>query len=244
MFDCVDFVRLDEVDGYLENAADKAAEFFMTYKNMLPIYCTLMRTNVNWQKTDYANHYNKWKSSVLGKNSKKAAPDKKQLVEVVLNLYDTCKNNKDIKKIRGLVPEKILEKIFEIRYKDNKYKICTGAQVIIKGNPVEYICSKPCDNGYEDSDKNKKTVDVGTWDGILGEFSEVKFSPEGFHTKDIRYLNILEQCLKVQAIRNNIYLIALDEKELIQSKLERLNLWDNKFILIGKNEVFKLSNFS
>lgn len=243
MLSLVDFRTLDVINDYLVTEAEKLADFLVNNKSMLSIYCTLMRTNVRWKRDNFMNHYNKWKSVMLGK-SKNPAADKKQLAALVLSLYRACKNNADISRVRGLVPEKILEKLFNKRHQDKTCKLYFGAQVIVQGVPVEYVCLEPYDNGFEDSDKSKKTVDVGFWDGSIGEFSEIKFSPEGFHTKDIKYLNTLASCLDNCSLCYRLYLIALDEKELIRSKLLRLNLWDDKFTLIGKEEIYSLQNAS
>lgn len=118
-------------------------------------------------------------------------------------------------------------------------------KVLINGKPVLYRPRNPFET-KENSDGNRQTVDAGFWDGSIGEFAEIKLQPNAFRTKDINYLKLLASELKRNDILYSIFLVALGNKDLIEKKLQRLNLIDeelvDKFILIGKDQFFQLQN--
>ncbi|HEF5063590.1 TPA: hypothetical protein SAQ65_002580 [Bacillus cereus] len=237
----VNFRRTDYSYPLLEPAADKIADFLYTYKSRVREFCDLMRISSGWSKADYPNKLSRWASFALGKRKKTEPPDTKQLIESAYLFFDTCQNDNDIKKMRGLVPEKLVEKIFAQRYEGKQCHKGFGAVVKVDGQDVKYRCLSPYNNGPIDSDGNRQTVDAGAWDGTKGEFIEVKFNPEAFHTKDIRYLQELASELKSKGLDYLIYLIAMDNKELTETRLKHLGFWvPGEFVLIGREEVFEL----
>lgn len=237
----ITFERKDGVYPRLESAAEKIAEFLYAYKSRIQEFCDLMRISSNWSKSNYKNELAKWASMTKGRRKKNVAPDTEQLVVSAYLFFDTCQDNQEIRKMRGLVPEKLVEKIFLLRYQGKTRNQGFGALVTLDKEDIKYICEAPYDKGPEDSDKNRQTVDAGAWDGKKGEFIEVKFNPEAFHTKDIRYLRLLASELKNKELNHSIYLIAMDDKNLTEQRLKHLDLWESgEFILVGREEIFEL----
>lgn len=225
----------------LEPLADDIANFLYKHKSKIADFCELMRISGNWDKSNYKNQLLRWESSKVGRRRKNAAADTLQLIDYCHSFFDICTNKQEIDKMRGLVPEKLVEKIFSLRYKDKSYEdMGFGVVVNINNQPIEYHCRSPYSN-QEDSDGYRQSVDAGVWDGSIGEFAEVKFRPQAFHTKDIKYLQLLASSLSSKGINYQIFLICFDDKNLTEEKLKTLNLWSaGEFILIGREEVFDL----
>ncbi|MEH7885636.1 hypothetical protein V7654_15155 [Bacillus sp. JJ1609] len=230
----------------LEPVADQIASFLFKYKSKFGDFCELMRFSGNWSISNYKSQLQKWESSIIGRRGRKnAAPDTLQLIDLCHTFFSICSSDDELRKMRGLVPEKLIEKVFSLRYNGRPHNIGYGVIVNVNGQPVRYQCSNPYDHGAEDSDRNRQTVDAGAWDGNIGEFAEIKFRPEAFHTKDIKYLRTLAQRLVSDKIDYKIFLICFDDKNLTAEQLKKLHLWtESEFILIGRNEVFDLQQSS
>ncbi|WP_100010118.1 hypothetical protein [Lentibacillus sediminis] len=242
--DKVTFVKSDYDYPQLEKVADDFALFlFNASPSILGIFVEFMRTSTPVSFHDYKPFNQKFFSKLI-KNEKKAPPDIKKLRDFCHLFFETCQTDDEIKKMRGLVPEKLFEKIFNKRHesKDNCH-IDYGVKVLINNKAVYYKPDNPFET-EEDIDKPRQSVDAGFWDGHEGEFAEVKLQPHAFRTKDIGYLRLLAEKLNENDISYCIFLVAFNNKELITSQLERLQLIskDNasEFSLIGTKELFQL----
>lgn len=234
----VTFIPLDYYYPKLDKFAITVANFLINNKSQFSKFCEFMRISSTWDISNYMNKFQKWASKVRGR--KKHIPsDTQQLIDIALDIYRICDNRSEIQKLRGLIPEKLMQKIFLKRYLSKKINHGYGAMVNIDGKNVLYRCTSQYDNGI-DKDTDKSTIDVGIWDGLKGEFAEVKLSPQVIYTRDIKYLRILSGECNNSGINHEIYLVALDQdREFIQYQLEGLNLWDkNEFTLIGSNDIF------
>lgn len=240
-YEQISFIDSDFKYPHLEVVATEIADFLLKYKSKLDDYSALMRVSAKWTIDNYKSQLQIWSSGYVG-NKKKAAPDTIKLAELAEKQFDACNTNKEIWKMRGLVPEKFFERIFDRRHQGKRCKLGYGVKVEVKGDQVIYICHSP----YEregDSDKTRQTVDAGYWDGDDGEFVEVKFSPEAFHTKDINYLKLLTSTLRNHKINYTVLLVCFGHKGLTEKKLQRLELWNNdvkEFLLVGKDEIYSL----
>lgn len=240
----ISFEESDYEHPHLEDAAEEIAFFlFESSSYILDKFTDFMRTSSTQPLKNYKPFVQKWFASII-KNRKKEAPDKLRLEGLCYRFFEVCRNDRDIKKLRGLVPEKLFEKVFEERHSGKKCKKGYGVKVLVNGKSIIYRPSDPYENG-DDSDKNRQTVDAGFWDGGIGEFVEIKLQPEAFQTKDINYLRVLAEELKGNNISYTIFLIALGNKELIRKKLIRLGLIgendSNEFKMIGKDELFRFT---
>ncbi len=239
MINRISFQRLDYPLPALEPFAEEFADFLLVTPTYFIDFCEFLRFSTGWKKANYRERFDSWKRLKIGRTNLKNLNTQK-FVEFVDRFFSTCQNDRDIEKMRGLVPEKLLEKIFQIRYSSKIHKQDHGCSVLIDGEEVKYICPNPYDIG-DDSDKNRRTVDIGAWDGINGEFAEIKVSPDSFHTKEIKYLRLLADKLKVNDINHKVYLIALKERQLTQERLAQLTEYiDGEFDLIGRDEILTL----
>ncbi|SFM39182.1 hypothetical protein [Pelosinus propionicus] len=239
MIDRINFEPSDYRYDHLEPTAEEIANFLIKFQSKFSTFCEFLRLSAKWEKASYRNELNKWQAAIKGRR-KPVAFDTQLFSDLIEAFFGVCLNDNDIKKMRGLVPEKLLNKIFQDRHNGKEIKDGYGCIVAIDGRRIEYICASPF-NDREDSDLNRKTVDVGTWDGNKAEFLEVKVSPMGFHTKDIKYLNLLAQEMKKVELGYDVYLVALDDKELTRSRLNCLSDYvENSFSLIGREEIFSL----
>lgn len=235
----IQFCHSDYPYPNLEPTAKKIAEFLFTYRSQFRPFCEFMRISSTWTLDNYKTKLQKW-SQAIAPNRKKAAPDTLQLINLTHEFFSVCQNEEDRKKMRGLVPEKLFEKVFSLRHSGKKGVFGYGVMVVVDGKPVKYIPSFSYKK-EDDSDVYRQTVDAGFWDGKVGEFAEVKFSPEAFHTKDIKYLQLLANELNTAGLNYSILLVSFDNKELIRFKLQRLGLWkkEDSFYLIGRDELFQ-----
>lgn len=237
----INFFESDRHIDRLDKVAEKVADFLFNNRNRMLSFTDLMRISSSWDKKNYTNNLQRWGASVRGRKKVKV-PDTEAFIAVVNEFFNVCENNQELKKIRGLVPEKLIEMIMNKRHNDKICKIEFGKGVEIDSERVIYECSNPYTTA-EDSDRNRQSVDAGFWDGKLGEFIEVKFNPEAFHTKDINYLRKLNSKLKDSDIEHKLYLVSFGEKTLTQKKLESLEKWIvDEFVIIGKEELFNLEN--
>jgi hypothetical protein len=240
----IEFKRSDYEYPDLEAGADEIALFlFESSSYILNKFVDFMRTSSNVNLGNYKQFIQKWFSNDI-KSKKKAPADIVRLSELCGRFFEVCKHDDEIKKMRGLVPEKLFEKIFEKRHNGKDCSIGYGVKVLINGNAVVYKPLKIFETD-EDSDKYRQTVDAGFWDGHSGEFAEIKLQPHAFHTKDINYLRELADKLYSNSISYTIYLVTLDDKDLIRHKLIRLGLIgdedSHEFILLGKEELFQFA---
>lgn len=237
----INFFPSDIHIPHLEITANDIANFLIKFKGQLRYFTELMRLSSPWKKSDYHNQLEKWIASKRGRK-KYVAPDTQLLFDCSRKFFETCNNDAEILKMRGLVPEKLVEKIFKERYNGKVCRMGYGKGVEIEGKRIIYSCTNP----YEidgDSNGRRQSVDAGVWDGHLGEFVEVKFNPEAFHTKDINYLKLLILELQNSNCNHIIYLISMGDKNLTMSRLRSLNLWsDSEFKLIGADELFTLKH--
>lgn len=225
----------------LEAVATEIADFLYCHRSKVQDFAEFMRVSSTRNISNYKPFLQKWVPGYIGPK-RRAAADTLRLAELATKFFEVCSNDKEIKKIRGLVPEKLFEKIFEQRHNGATCNKGYGAKVIVCGETIIYRASSVVEN-EEDSDKNRRTVDAGFWNGADGEFVEVKFSPEAFQTKDINYLRLLSDKLSTNDFPYKIFLVCLDHFPSIKIKLERLGLWKNEteFVLVGREELFDLT---
>lgn len=235
----ITFQKCDIIVPHLDPLANEIADFLILNTHKFEVFCEFLRYSTGWQKNNYQSKLSTWKKLRFGRKSSPAS-DEKKFISFIDKFFQVCKNDDDIKKMRGLVPEKLMERIFNLRDQAKKRDFETGCIVAVDGTNIIYICSAPYNNG-DDSDGTKKTVDIGIWDGLLGEFSEIKVSPDSFHTKDIKYLRFLAENLQSNNIDYKIYLIALKEKELTKKRLSLLTSYiEGEFMLIGRDDILGL----
>lgn len=237
----INFYESDWPNEKLENYAREIADFLYKNKGQLEHFNNLMLISSSWSKANYANQLQGW-TAIRRRRKKIAAPDTEQLIRLVKGFFEICESNEEIRKLRGLVPEKLLEKIFNDRYVGTVCKTGYGKGVALDGRELKYECPAPFETA-EDCDKNRQSVDAGMWDGTYGEFVEVKFSPQAFQTKDINYLRFLAEELKAGSVEHAIFLVSMGDKNLIRKRLEFIHKWTEfEFILIGRDELFEMHN--
>ncbi|HLQ82709.1 MAG TPA: hypothetical protein VK121_02525 [Pseudogracilibacillus sp.] len=243
-------IRFEQSDFYNEHLdieARKIARFlYNSSQYILERFLELMR----WIKKydGYQNILQRWLSYLIPKR-KNATQDLLDLEAHCYNFFKACQNKEDFLKMRGLVPEKLFEIIFDKRHQGKHCHKDYGVKVIVDNHPVLYRPKESeqfeCSN---DSNGPRQTVDGGFWDGKLGEFVEIKLQPEGFHTKEINYLKLLAETLKSKNLNHRIYFISLGNKEIIKNKLERsgvsLTSEHEQFILIDKKDLLEMEEAS
>lgn len=234
----ISFSDSDYPSPSLEPAAEEIATFLYENTTMMKYFTELMRTAGNKKLNQYNQHLQRYFSVVLPKSK---AADRKYFEKLMYKFLKVCSNDKELAKMRGLVPEKYFEIIFEKRHTGKKCVIGYGKKVVLDGTGIVYVPETPFEN-KDDSDQRRQTVDAGYWDGEQGEFVEIKLNPEAFRTKDINYLKLLSGKLDEYYLDYLVYLVALGNKDLIIKRLIRLKLWSSvestyNFKLVGIEEL-------
>lgn len=243
-FERINFIPKDHRYEHLDNLANDIAHFLKKYTSKLEKFSEFMRISSSWSKNNYHNKMDQWKSSFI-RRRKSAAIDTIEFAEFMEKIYLVCNNDEELKKMRGLIPEKLIENIYQIRfYGISPLKLEYGCKVSIDGNQVIYTPDFSYENSI-DSDERKVTVDIGKWDGKKAEFVEIKLSPESFHSKDINYLLKLRQKMNNVELDHDIFLISFGNKDAIEGKLEQIGISQlQDFYFIFRDEIFSLENIA
>lgn len=140
----ITFEKSDYESPHLEVVADEIASFlYESSSYIFNIFIDFMRTSINFRVDNYKSLVQKW-FSVPIKNRKKAAPDILKLEELCECFFEVCQTNEEITKMRGLVPEKLFELIFEKRHNGKDCTIGYGVKVLINGKAILYRPEKIC----------------------------------------------------------------------------------------------------
>lgn len=221
----VTFKTLDRKHPHLEQTAMNIAIFLMNHRSLIHDYHQFMKVSTSWQKETFRRELDVW---FAHKYKRVRAQDHHDFKKLLYEYGEVCSNQVEIEKMRGLVPERLSELVFQDLCAPDI--ISAGAEVAIDGRPVRYSIN---------SDEKKRTVDVGWKSAASTHFAEVKCSPRTFRQKDICYLRLLHEKMKEAELAYQTYLVSLDEKDYLRLSLEELQLWDSgdQFILWGKAEL-------
>lgn len=238
MMRIIEFHKSDWEYPDLEAVASDIAQFIHNRKSFLPDLNTFMRISSQWWKRNKEkSEFQKWRSGYI-LNPKKVAPDKLQFAELLTKILDTCQNEDDWNKMRGLIPEKIFELFFSAKHLNAD----KGFGVVVSINQ-ERVIYQP--QSLEEGDGRRQTVDAGSWDGTYGEFAEVKFQPDGFQRKEFGYLHLLEERLGAHSIDHRIYLVTFDKEiNFVRRMLEARGLLpvDSRFRILGREDIINGSD--
>lgn len=222
----------------MERKASDLATFIVSNQRYFKYFVRLIHNSAGWDISNLDRKLEQWKGTLFIRRNRSGNIDATDslFIEKIVDFFKTCRNTSDIGKARGTAPEKLAEKIFFKKYEHVRCNIGVGCVVILDNTYIKYRCDSPFCEG-RDCDGNKETVDVGIWDGNLGEFLEVKVKPDWFQTKDVKYLNFLRNKLNDNRLNFKIHLVCLDDAELIKKQLVKLGHWGSgEFNLIGTRE--------
>lgn len=212
----------------LEAYAEEIAIAVRKYRERINILNKLLRQSKN-SLQQYRRFYNIWKGPL---NKRTSPADLLEFADLLDRIDKECSDDEEWKKLRGLIAEKIFETYFEEKHFQVSEK-GYGVKVLIANVPVKYRPEK-----ITDSDSPRQSVDAGAWDGEIGEFVEIKFSPNAFRVKDINYLKLLESRLIEKEIKHKIYLVTFNDIAFTRSVLEAEGLIDSssKFEFLGVDD--------
>ena len=224
----IDFVPSDYPSPHLEEAAEPIASFVHGSVSLLPELNTFMRLtgNENFRRTADI-----WLNQFI-RNRRKESPDKIHLADLLRNVLSVVADLSEWNELRGILAEKVFEGYFKEKHTGKLMGY--GVIVRIDGRKVIY---SPLTT--KEDDGRRRTVDAGSWDGDFGEFAEVKFSPEGFGTKELGYLKLLEKRLDDVNVSHQIYLVSFDDNDITQGRLQRKGLLEDpsRFEILGLQDI-------
>jgi len=223
--------RTDKSIESLEKPADCVAEFLYYNYCYIDKFNDLMRISKYWDRTQRVCKLKEWETSIKKQRNKK--DNDENFINLMKEIFQKCRNDDYFKKIRGLIPEKLVERLFAIRSSE-AIQLSFGCCVTINGEKIEY---------YK-LNEQKTTVDVGAIYKTFGEFAEVKLTPLSLHEKDTAYLKLLIEALKNNGIKHKVFIITLDDKKLAEAKVENSIGKNYDICVVGKNELLDLSKIS
>lgn len=189
-------------------AAESMAKFlcFTATKDMRYVrnFCSIIRNSYSWDMNNYLDNLEEFFKLIYVRNAKDNNEDR--YVQLVKNLYGTCKTDDDINIVRGLMMEYLVWQACQKDRPRRGWTMKMGCTVTINGHLVHIVLQ----------DESKKTVDVAAWCQLRGFFIESKTHPKYFQNKDAKYLTALRtELLKYDDIKYKICLFSLDAKGLL-----------------------------
>ncbi|KEO81475.1 hypothetical protein [Tumebacillus flagellatus] len=235
MTSSISFIPLDRKYPHLEGYATDIACFLYRNRELVSRYYNLMKVSGRWTVSNGKQKVREW----CERNFKRdRGQDIDEFRALLIRFFDLCGSDEEVVKLRGLIPEKLVEFIFRHRFRNSSEVVLeTGCEVLVNGNPVRY---------YLTEQEKKRTVDVGVLERSdpIAEFVEIKCLPLSFQNKDIQYLRILSSVLKGTGIRFGIFLVSLSDADYIRICLDSEKLWEetDKFHLYGNDNLYELMN--
>lgn len=234
-----------------EIVAERISDFVNIKVEYLKPIVALLKICVGWTPNLYDEKLKKWIETYGPSHPSIDFSD--EFIVLLKDFFSVCMTMKDLRKMRGLIPEKIISKIFEYRHANKPTVINFGCSICIYGKYVRYICVKNkrirehcatsnviCGNGG--CKGSKMTVDVATWNLNNGEFVEIKLSPRSFHYIDGAYLCQLQDELLKYDISHAIYVITFESKDVTEERIKEYFIKTKKPYIIGINEIFSLKD--
>ena len=223
----ITFAPSDIPVPHLETLATDIRDAVFKYRNRKIEIDRFLRHTGNTLAA-YQRYYNGWSRTM---KMKRNPLDEREFAELLGRIGQECADDKEWRKLRGLIAEKLYEPYFSNKHLGSE--IGFGVSVSINGEKVVYEPTAPTD-----TDRRRQSVDAGAWDTIRGEFAEVKFNPEIFQEKDINYLKHLEKQLEANTVPHTILIVSFSDPVVTKNALLSKNLIDasNKFVIIGPDE--------
>ena len=216
------------------SAANAVSDFMLKYPSRIQDLSEFLQRYLKSYIHDWGAIYERWKGLYLAVSS---AQDYKELTDVVKVMYKSCRNQDDVDTLRGKILERVAWKIFSKRYAAVRTKkFDQGCKVIVDGAEIRY--QSPV-SVYE----HKVTVDIAFWDGVNGEYVELKLFPRSFEKKDYHYLYLLDSVMASKRLPKTIFIITLDNKNLTQSHIDSLGMSQKfDYKLAGRDELTMFDN--
>jgi hypothetical protein len=211
----INFTKENEISPKLEEAIRGIAEHFKKRRNYVEKICSMIMNSKRWKVSNISMELQKW-SNVLP-----ADPGKSEIVSLISKIFMMCKDQEDIKIVRGHIFEALLIGFHggeDILYNDNY-----GWNSIIRIQeqngthfPILYECNSP----KYDNCHNRSTIDFGFWNGSHAELNECKVQPERIGCKEINYMFTVQEELKKRNISHEIFFFCPSSEDDIKLKIK------------------------
>jgi|GEM_PF-2068208 len=231
----VTFERTDIKPPYIVQAALEFVLHFQIKRDYLKDIFRLIRNSKHWNMQTLEINIKNWIKEFPEYESKDI------ILELVSKWFSMCKNDQDIKDLRGTLVESFVMAYVRKKHKinGNGINIGWGANVTIhpsSGNEmtVYYTCTtspKP-----EGACRNRSTVDIGIWDGHHGEFYECKVNPFWIGCSEMKYMDKLNRILSDCGISHDIFFGFVVSNDAATMQIADYDT-DFKFQLIGAEEL-------
>lgn len=203
----VTFRRSDYSFNDIEPYIKEFAEHFKTPRNYFRPFCLLLGRSRNWDVDNIVQNIDRWSENFL-----RMGGSSHKLVDIVRRAFTACKNQDDIKHLRGGILEALIIAKHGGPSVLDKNNCGWGAIVSIDGRPITYTCPKinlpKCDH--------RSTVDFGIWNGYHGQFYECKVSPFGISCKEVQYMKTLSNELSREDISFELFFAFAESQQSIE----------------------------
>jgi len=234
--DLVSFERSDwSCPPYLTDVIREFAEHFKKKRHYFQNICRLIQQSREWKMNNLKSELEDWKRAMS------PIRDSGVIIRLVEKAFSRCKNDYDIRHLRGGIVEALVVGRYGGLSVLNDKKHGWGAKVFLKipgkklPKEVAYICEKyPIPKGCDD----RHSVDYGIWDGKLGKFYECKIQPERIECKEIMYMKKLKEELTQLGIVHEILFFCPTTTRSIERKLKGDGVHD-LFTAVGSEKLEK-----
>ncbi len=225
----IDFEREDRQPFQFQNITGKVASFLINNDEYLHQFVHFIRNSYRFDAIKFHQYICRFQERISRKRVNGNLDD--EYVSLLEELSTTCRKDRDVNDLRGMIAEQIFQECFKKRRLGRDWKYLTGCSVRIDGVLVIYTSETG----------TKMTVDLGAWCFNLqsGEFYEVKLSPYAFHKIDFCYLSQLNQSLKNAGIsKYKIGIFSLDDSLLLRERIQQLG-----FEMFDQMQTLSLADF-
>lgn len=212
----ITFEITDFSNPRLESLAISISEAATQYRGRVRDLVQFLKRSGNTIET-YKKFFVGWEQFYV---KRKSPPDIISFRNELKKIESVCQNDTDWQKLRGLIAEEIYKKYFESEYE--KFRKSYGSKVKINNKDVIYS-----PQSVTEKDRRKVSVDAGSWNGIYGEFVEVKLSASAIEEKDLNYMQHLHKQLSANFLAHKLTIICFDDEVMIKGALIESGIWND-----------------
>lgn len=231
----IEFERMDTLPSdmnYFQKKAWKIASLIRSDPKLLEVLSDFLLTFID--KQNFSKRFKKWKEKLELISDSYNKETLENLINQLGDSFNKIKDNQiHVDKFRGIIFEYIIENYYKNKYIG--FKFSSGCKVIVKGNPIKYICQG-------DESKNRSTVDVAGYSKQKSEFYEAKVGPNGFDNHVIKYLNLLNNTLIMNGVSDTIVVgcMTLEKRAKLNIKLRSLEENHTNLSIFGVKEILDI----
>jgi hypothetical protein len=245
----LDFEVTDLPDRYCSDKAEPLVCFILEHIDFLPYICDALTKFYGFNSINELGRRNKNKFKVFVQTIDFENEDNYKYVQQFENLfrqtYDIKSDypglndeaiQKKLSKVRGRILERIIESFVKPKYpclKSNPYmnKFSTGCMVFINNKQLVI--------------KDRISVDIAAWNGLIGEFYETKVGPHKFDESVLSLLSLIKSEMDNHNITSVVGCVTMANKYKLMESIEEIKgsiNFNEGIKIFGKHELITLKD--